>query len=402
MKRDHVHSTVLASALLLAASCGFQPQPGLLTLRLNPASVEALADAPDKQKELEALLVKHFGTRAGPRYELLESWKQEGLDPNHPERELAGGARAEFSSERWSAIVADNRQRLAYEIAHAASAEEKARLENRYPSLVVSSELYRVECLHCHGVEGGGDGETGNTLNPRPRDVRKGIFKYTSVKDQAHPRREDLAELLERGIDGTAMPSFARLSLADREGLVDYVRLLSMRGEVEGLLVASFKDDEKLDEEAALDAIDTVWGRWQRAREKLVACAGEIPADTPERRARGRELFLDQKKGNCVSCHGPEGRGDGPAVFKSNARGERVPAYQDAWGFDILPRDLTAGIFHGGARPIDVYRRVYAGINGTPMPGIGETRDAQGQLLVSSDDLWSIVHYVRSLGLPRQ
>ncbi len=397
MKRVHAPPIVLASALLLAASCGFQPQPGLLSLHLNRASVEALADAPDKQKELEALLVKYFGTRASPRYELLESWKKEGLDPNHPERELPGGGRAEFSPERWSQIVADNRQRLSYEIAHAASAEEKQKLENHYPSLLVSAELFRTECLHCHGVEGGGDGETGNTLVPKPRDFRKGIFKYTAVKDQAHPRREDLNEVLERGVDGTAMPSFARLPLADREGLVDYVRLLAMRGEVEALLVASFKDDEKLDDEAAVDAIDTVWGRWQRAREKVIAFAGEIPADTPERRTRGRELFLDVKKGNCVSCHGPEGHGDGPAVFKSNARGERVPAYQDAWGFDILPRDLTAGIFHGGARPIDVYRRVYAGINGTPMPGIGEAKDAAGAPLVSSEELWSIVHYVRSL-----
>lgn len=397
MKRLRNPTIVLASALLTAAGCGFQPQPGMLTLRLDPSSVEALAEAPGKAQELEALLVKHFGTRAGPRYELLEGWTKEGVDPNHPERELTGGARAEFSPERWAQIVADNRQRLAYEIAHASGAEEQARLANRYPSLVVSAELYRVECLHCHGTEGGGDGETGRTLNPKPRDFRKGIFKYTAVKDQAHPRREDLNEILERGIDGTAMPSFARLSLAEREGLVDYVRLLALRGEVEALLVAGFKDEEAIDEATAADAIDTVWGRWERAKDKLVAFAGEIPADTPERRARGRELFLDEKKGNCVSCHGPEGHGDGPAVFKTNARGERTPAYQDAWGFDILPRDLTAGVFHGGSRPIDIYRRIYAGINGTPMPGIGEAKDAEGQPLLTNDDLWSIVHYVRSL-----
>jgi hypothetical protein len=54
-------------------------------------------------------------------------------------------------------------------------------------------------------------------------------------------------------------------------------------------------------------------------------------------------------------------------------------------------------VFRGGSRPIDVYRRVYAGINGTPMPGIGETKGTDGQRLLSDDDLWALVHFVRSL-----
>ena len=30
------------------------------------------------------------------------------------------------------------------------------------------------------------------TLDPKPRDFRKGIFKFTGVKDKARPRREDI------------------------------------------------------------------------------------------------------------------------------------------------------------------------------------------------------------------
>lgn len=359
MSRSSRTATQLLRGVLLLAlgGCGFQPRPGELKYALNPKSVEALADAPDKRQLLETLLLKYLGTRDRPHYESIEAWKKDGIDPNRPASEPG--------------------------IA--------------YPGLVESAELYRTQCLHCHGVEGGGDGPTSVTIDPKPRDFRQGIFKYTAVKDKARPRREDLEELLERGVYGTGMPSFARLSRPEREGLVDYVRLLAIRGELENALVASWKDDEQLDDAAAQDALATIWERWQKAREKVIACAGPIPPDSPALRARGRELYLDPKRGNCVACHGPEGRGDGAIVYKTDARGRRTPAYKDDWGFDIVPRDLTSGMFHGGSRPIDVYRRIYAGINGTPMPGLGETKGADGALLYSSDDLWALVQFVRSL-----
>jgi hypothetical protein len=41
--------------------------------------------------------------------------------------------------------------------------------------------LYRLHCLHCHGVSGAGDGPTAPFLYPRPRDYRKGLFKFTST-----------------------------------------------------------------------------------------------------------------------------------------------------------------------------------------------------------------------------
>jgi hypothetical protein len=74
-----------------------------------------------------------------------------------------------------------------------------------------------------------------------------------------------------------------------------------------------------------------------------------------------------------------------------------VPAYDDDWGHPILPRDLVRGIYRGGKRPIDIYRRIYAGINGTPMPALGESRDASGELLMPGEDMWALVHFVRSL-----
>lgn len=327
---------------------------------------EELAETPELRTQLETLLAERFGSPADPRF------------PPAPQ-----GGLAELNAERRAQLIQDNRERgLAPE---------------HYPDLRASAELYRVHCLHCHGAAGAGDGPTAASIQPRPRDFRWGIFKWTAVKDKARPRREDLATLIENGVAGTAMHSFRRLPVAEIEGLVDHVRLLSVRGETERLALATCKEEEALDADSFDELIDTVWGRWQRAPSKWIGWEGAIPADSPQLRARGRELYFDAKKGNCVQCHGEQGKGDGPAAFKINARGKRELAYLDDWGYPIAPRDLSAGIYRGGSRPIDIYRRIYAGINGGPMPGLGETKDAQGERLLSDTDLWALVHYVRSL-----
>jgi mono/diheme cytochrome c family protein len=280
--------------------------------------------------------------------------------------------------------------------------QAKELLLSWYPSLRDSAELYRVQCLHCHGASGGGDGPTARFLDPLPRDYRRGIFKFTAVKDKARPRRADVYEVLDQGVYGTAMPSFRRISMAERHGLVDYVRLLALRGEVEVLLAATYASDEELPVGVVEETYVDVWEKWNGAGEKYVGYAGEIPPPTPELIARGDRLFHDATTGNCASCHGDTGRGDGPAAFKQLEDGRTVSAYQDDWGHDIVPRDLTLGVYRGGGRPIDIYRRIHNGINGTPMPALGDSKKADGTPLLTSEDMWALVHYVRSLSQPRQ
>ena len=61
-----------------------------------------------------------------------------------------------------------------------------------------------------------------------------------------------------------------------------------------------------------------------------------------------------------------------------------------------IPRNLRQGIYRGGRRPLDIYRRIYAGINGMPMPGVGPaTPGAKGTL--EPDEIWNLVDYVLSL-----
>jgi cytochrome c oxidase cbb3-type subunit 3 len=63
----------------------------------------------------------------------------------------------------------------------------------------------------------------------------------------------------------------------------------------------------------------------------------------------GREAYLER----CVSCHGPNGRGDGPI-----AKGLSGPP----------PRDFS-GAWRHGERPEEVLRVVAKGVEGTAMPG---------------------------------
>ncbi len=89
---------------------------------------------------------------------------------------------------------------------------------------------------------------------------------------------------------------------------------------------------------------------------------------TPELVEQGKQVYAN----NCVTCHGPEGKGDGPA----------------AAAFNPKPRDFTAGVWTEGGTPAQVFHTVSNGIPGTSMPGFGS---------LSVVDRWRVVHYIRSL-----
>lgn len=387
---------VLTAGLACLAGCGFDSRAADLHFTLQPATVAALESKPALRATLERELAARFGTPTEPRLAGAAE-----VDPGRLARARRSNA-VQFA-EQLAAIDDGQFDDVEAPRAHAAlqsrfealahgpnrGAQARALFADFVPSLADSAELYRVECLHCHGVSGGGDGPTANFIAPKPRDFRRGIFKWTSVKDQGRPTHDDLVRVLERGVWGTSMPSFRRLSDTELEGLADYVRFLAVRGEVERALVATAEDEGELSGESVDDALALVMSKWERARELVVAWDGAVPEPTPAAIALGAQLFQDPKKGNCAACHGAQGRGDGPVAFKLDDRGRRVPAYQDAWGFDILPRDLVRDPWRGGSRPIDLYRRIYSGIAGGPMPALAN--------VLSGDEIWALVHYTRTL-----
>jgi mono/diheme cytochrome c family protein len=432
--RPRSRTLVAGAALALLSACGFEPSAPPRTYALAAETRTAYAGEDAAREQLEAGLLEAFGPPAAPRYAGNADWEESGFDPNRPELAIGEGGSGEVDASALAELRDDNRRRFARELAaiargdfddvevparwhalrtawrelraqHDAGRIDAAALRERgerlfvewYPTLAESSEIYRVECLHCHGVEGGGDGPSAEFLDPRPRDFRHGVFKYTALTQPARPRRADLLRTLHDGLNGTSMPSFARLSLAERNGLADLVRLLSIRGEVERRLAATFADEGELEDDAVATETVDVFEKWTAADDKVVVAETEVPAVTPEIVARGNALFHDTTKGNCSSCHGDSGAGDGPAAWKIGLDGRRAPAYLDAWDRPILPRDLRLGIYRGGARPIDLYRRIWSGIPGTPMPALGTAKAPDGTQAVSSADVWALVHYVRSL-----
>ncbi len=286
--------------------------------------------------------------------------------------------------------------------------------------LVEGRLLYAEHCLHCHGVAGDGNGPTAQYLNPKPRDYRRGLFKFTSTHYDYKPRREDLSRIVADGIPGTYMPSFKLLTPEENAAIVEYVMFLSMRGQVEDGLAKYLNGDYS--DEAVTDAVkggtprsevvkaltDEVEGasfgedtldplveglatNWQMSQTDDPTCRVFVKSEgipsTKESIEKGRVLFLSDNAG-CSKCHGAAGRGDGPSTTAVNAEGSL--GLVDSWGNPIMPRNLRTGIYRGGRRPYDIYCRISVGIKGTPMPGIREDK-------MSEEDRWHLVNYVLSM-----
>ncbi len=257
---------------------------------------------------------------------------------------------------------------------------------------------YRRLCMHCHGLSGDGAGPTAGPkdhtfLFPRPRDFRLGRFKFTSTLAGEKPTYDDLLHTVRSGITGTAMPSFALYDPQEIGRTVDYVILLAVRGETERSVVSDYQAGDKMTAAMVEENADQIARLWTNAPTRTLApkSAPPLPTEDPKAFAesvkRGEELFLSTRA-QCFTCHGREGRGDG---WKNDPIIANDPKKTvDDWGNLAVPADLTQPIrFRGGGRPIDLFRRIHAGVKGTPMP-------AQGQNL-SEAEIWDLVNYVRAL-----
>jgi mono/diheme cytochrome c family protein len=282
-------------------------------------------------------------------------------------------------------------------------------------------------------------GPTAAFLNPYPRDYRPGVFKFKSTERADKPTHADLLRILRNGIAGTSMPSFALLSESQIDALVEYVKYLSIRGETELALMRAFfeLDDDaqgKLPETREFlvdETLTPIAEKWKAAADAQIQVP-PMPADIDlvASIAKGKELFYGDKA-NCVKCHGVTGLGDGQAndyddwnkaiveIGKEIASGSAKARETSTAGMSpeelsehraqlawiekfgkvldgdaleprtIPPRNLRHGIYRGGRRPLDLYYRIHAGINGAPMPAAKGT--------VPPEEIWHIVNYIRSL-----
>lgn len=277
-------------------------------------------------------------------------------------------------------------------------------------------DLYLRHCMHCHGVSGDGDGPTAKYFAVKPRDYRKGTFKFTSTIQGVRASRDDLKRIIKLGVAGTYMPSFMLLPDDEVASLVEYVRWLAMRGEVENSLYIEMSSDfgaETNREKSRADLKKEVEAfaasqfpmktseigkdlaeTWSAPEDETNVLMPKEPRGSADQDSirRGRELFLNKDVG-CFSCHGESARGNGVSTetfnkLPNSTELSKVPGLFDDWGNLVKPRDLTTGIYRGGRRPLDIYRRIRAGIKGTPMQGFSRLEEQQ---------VWDLTNYVLSV-----
>jgi mono/diheme cytochrome c family protein len=100
-------------------------------------------------------------------------------------------------------------------------------------------------------------------------------------------------------------------------------------------------------------------------------------ATSAESIAKGKELYLERTKGNCIFCHGETGAGNEANL----ARLRRKPA-------DLTNKERMTAMSDG-----EVFWKISKGINGI-MPA-GEKR-------LSEEERWHVVNYVRTLAKDKQ
>jgi len=353
-------------AVFAAAVMGCSRTPeSTYTLRADVEEIEI----PEKHKQqIEEILTFFHGT------------------PSNPRMSLPGELIEVEEEDEESDQAADEASTAAFEFAALLERTDKPGYDPL--TLKLGHQVYTQRCAGCHGTTGDGQGPAGAHLNPPPRDYRKGIFKFTSTPRGSKPRREDLRRIVHYGAKGTSMPAFRWLPEEEREAVIDYVQVLASRGELELALIqeSEFEMDEEddFDPEYVAEFAQDISDSWDRADEELVRAVTVNPPVTDETVHDGAVAFVEMY---CVKCHNRDAAGS-----------KTADVGEDVWGRIAYPANLSLGMLHGGRRPIDIYRRIYSGINGTPMPSskdpntvINETEEER------SDRIWHLVHFVTTV-----
>lgn len=210
--------------------------------------------------------------------------------------------------------------------------------------------VYERNCIVCHGKRGDGKGELSETILPKPRSFREGLFKFRSTPWEKMPADADLRRTITGGLSGTAMGMFSQLSVDDVDAVIEYVKAFSRRWRAP----ENYAEPLKFPPPPA-------WLKEKKANETMVAA--------------GKVLFNNA----CATCHGPAG--DGKGVLAATLK--------DVWGMPAVPSDLRQPHLRCGDGPADIYRVLSTGMNGTPMISYAET--------LTEEQRWQVIAYIISI-----
>ncbi|MGZ3774796.1 MAG: c-type cytochrome [Pseudobdellovibrionaceae bacterium] len=89
------------------------------------------------------------------------------------------------------------------------------------PELIAyGKKVFMANCSMCHGNEGKGDGAAGAALNPKPRNFVEG--KWTQGEGIMNHFK-----VLQNGIKGSSMASYAQISSSDRWAVLQFIESIT-------------------------------------------------------------------------------------------------------------------------------------------------------------------------------
>jgi mono/diheme cytochrome c family protein len=211
------------------------------------------------------------------------------------------------------------------------------RTSMRFPEDVSADRgqvIFLVNCAHCHGLAGDGEGWDGQYLHPKPANFHKKAGKELTGETQG----EHMARVT-FGIKDAAMPYWGEwLTWADRWDDVKYVLDAWMVGRP---VTSSVYGNGEIPANYA-----TISGT-------MYLSEGHFISET-----HGADLYTQM----CVTCHGETGQGDGPGIVGS-ASGGPAP-------------------FPNGLAEQYIYWRIWEGVPNSVMPPF--------KWFLTGNDVWDI------------
>lgn len=234
----------------------------------------------------------------------------------------------------------------------------------------VGRKSYMIRCVGCHGDKGDGNGLAAPMLDPKPRDFTKGVFKFKSTSLGDLPTDADLMRVLDLGVVGSSMPSFALLSYSEKQALIEYIKSLAPQ-------VWKNKKENKI-----IPRLNIPEGVFTKKSEFLKYAT------------RGKMWYQEL---GCVSCHGHLGDG----------KGASASTLKNVWGEPLLPANFHKHYVKRGYSVDDIAYSILVGVDGTPMPAhfdVLESLEEKFPEIKQKQYIWELAAYVfylrgKSLGI---
>ena len=237
-------------------------------------------------------------------------------------------------------------------------------------TLNLGYHTYVEYCVQCHGEKGDGKGVSAPGMNPAPRNLTQGLYKFANVPYGELPHDVDFQRIITKGLNGTAMLPW---DISDRrlDAVIQYIKTFAPQ-------------------------------TWEGA-DKTLGTKIEPTAD-PYGSARRAEAITRGAKvyhvvAQCTSCHRGYASKEEINNWNKEINGQpmtgldetlfQVKLQDSEYNYKVVPPDFTYHELRSIHSFQDIYQRLLYGVAGSGMPGWKD--------VVSDDDIWALTYYVDSL-----